>query len=114
MQAVRRHAYEDVLASPGDADLTAHVDFEALAIEARSHGLDVRLITQGDFLAGMGLLERASSLVRLADGATRDALRRAVIRLAGEREMGKLFKAMEVVPTGFGVIADGPDSPSSP
>ena len=114
LQAVRRHAYEDVLASPGEADLTAHVDFEALATEARSHGLDVRLSTQGDFLPGMGLLERASSLGQLADEATRDMLRKAVIRLTSAREMGRLFKVMEVVPAGFGVIANGIDAPAAP
>src|SRR5690606_27996220 len=50
LQAVRRHAYDDVLAHPGEADLTSHVDFAALAEAAERHGLASRLSTQGEFL----------------------------------------------------------------
>ena len=58
LQAVRRHAPEDVLASPGEADLTAHVDFARLAAVGRRHGLQTHAATQGEFLLRMGLLER--------------------------------------------------------
>ncbi len=62
LQAVRRHEYEDMLASPGEADLTAHVDFPALAAAAHAQGLETRFLTQGAFLLAMGLLERAGRL----------------------------------------------------
>jgi SAM-dependent MidA family methyltransferase len=98
-QALRRHQREDVLANPGEADLTAHVDFAALADIARAHGLDVQLTTQGEFLLGMGLLERAGTLGADADAETRQVISDAVERLAGRDAMGDLFKVMKVVPT---------------
>ncbi|PBB20252.1 class I SAM-dependent methyltransferase [Mesorhizobium sp. WSM4313] len=97
-QALRRHRREDVLANPGEADLTAHVDFTPLADMARAHGLDVQLSTQGEFLLGMGLLERAGTLGADADAKTRQAISEAVERLAGRDAMGELFKVMKILP----------------
>ncbi|MBZ9766368.1 MULTISPECIES: class I SAM-dependent methyltransferase [unclassified Mesorhizobium] len=97
-QALRRHRREDVLANPGEADLTAHVDFTPLADMARAHGLDVQLSTQGEFLLGMGLLERAGTLGADADAKTRQAISDAVERLAGRDAMGELFKVMKILP----------------
>ncbi|RUW18889.1 SAM-dependent methyltransferase, partial [Mesorhizobium sp. M1E.F.Ca.ET.041.01.1.1] len=98
LQALRRHDHEDVLANPGEADLTAHVDFAALAATVRAHGLDAELTTQGEFLLGMGLLERAGSLGADADDGARQAISDAVERLAGSDAMGELFKVMKVLP----------------
>lgn len=98
LQALRRHRREDVLANPGEADVTAHVDFAPLADMARAHGLDVQLSTQGEFLLGMGLLERAGTLGADADAETRQAISDAVERLAGPDAMGELFKVMKVLP----------------
>jgi SAM-dependent MidA family methyltransferase len=100
LQAVRRHAYEDVLANPGEADLTAHVDFAALAAAARRQGLDAHLATQGEFLLAMGLLERAGTLGAGSDEAGREAIRVAAERLAGPQGMGELFKVLAVLPRG--------------
>ena len=101
LQAVRAHAYEDVLASPGEADLTAHVDFATLADVARGHGLAAHMTTQEDFLLAMGLLERAGSLGTKADEATREKISAAVERLAGPQAMGELFKVLAVLPSGL-------------
>ncbi|WP_192256209.1 class I SAM-dependent methyltransferase [Mesorhizobium silamurunense] len=98
LQALRRHDHEDVLANPGEADLTAHVDFAALAASARAHGLDAELTTQGEFLLGMGLLERAGALGAKADDGERQTISEAVERLAGPDAMGKLFKVMTIKP----------------
>jgi len=100
LQALLKHAYDDVLAHPGEADLTSHVDFAALASEAAGRGLDTSLMTQGDFLLRMGLLERAGRLGRDADDATRNRLRSEVERLAGPQQMGTLFKALCVARPG--------------
>ena len=100
LQAVRRHAYDDVLAHPGEADLTSHVDFFALARVAQAHGLDARTATQGQFLTGLGLLERAGALGAAADEATRERLRGEVERLAGPEAMGDLFKVLCVARKG--------------
>jgi SAM-dependent MidA family methyltransferase len=97
-QALRHHQREDVLANPGEADLTAHVDFAPLADIVRAHGLDAQLSTQGEFLLGMGLLERAGALGADADAKMRLAISHAVERLAGPDEMGELFKVMKVLP----------------
>lgn len=100
-QAVQAHAFADPLAEPGSADLTAHVDFGALARAARAAGAGVLgPITQGDFLLTMGLLERAGRLGAPLDEPGREAIRAAVERLAGPQQMGTLFKAMAVVPVG--------------
>lgn len=102
LQAVRRHAFADPLDAPGEADLTAHVDFAALARRARGEGAAVHgPIPQGEFLLGLGLLERAGQLGAAADGAARDALAAAVERLAGPEQMGALFKAMAIARPGL-------------
>lgn len=100
LQAVRRHAYDDALAHPGEADLTSHVDFSALARVAQAHGLEARTMTQGAFLLGLGLLERAGALGAAAGEATREKLRGEVERLAGPDAMGDLFKVLCVTPAG--------------
>lgn len=100
LQAVRAHAFDGVLANPGAADLTSHVDFAVLADVARSHGLRARMMTQGEFLLGMGLLERAGALGERADDATRKRLRTEAERLAGPEAMGSLFKVLMIAPPG--------------
>ena len=100
-QAVRKHRYEGVLDNPGEADLTSHVDFSALAAAARSKGLDAHLATQGDFLLGMGLLERAGRLGGTGDEAARSKIASEVERLAGPDGMGNLFKVLAILPAGM-------------
>ena len=58
------------------------------------------MTTQGGFLLGMGLLERAGSLGATADAAEREKITAAVERLAGPQAMGELFKVLAVTPTG--------------
>jgi SAM-dependent MidA family methyltransferase len=100
LQALRRHAHVEPLAEPGKADLTAHVDFFSLAQTAKAHGLDAHLMTQGDFLLGTGLIERAGKLGARADAATRRRLQDEAERLAGPDGMGTLFKVLAVARRG--------------
>jgi SAM-dependent MidA family methyltransferase len=101
LQAVHGHAYADPLAAPGEADLTAHVDFAALAEAARKAGAATHgPLPQGAFLVKLGLLERAGQLGAKADDATRAALQAAVERLAGPDEMGTLFKVLALTRPG--------------
>jgi len=102
-QAVRKHQSESVLDNPGEADLTSHVDFAALAAVARSQGLATHLSTQGEFLLGMGLLERAGRLGQAADDASRAKITAEVERLAGPDQMGNLFKVLAILPSGLAV-----------
>ncbi|WP_163268777.1 class I SAM-dependent methyltransferase [Chelativorans alearense] len=103
LQAVRRHAYDDALAHPGEADLTAHVDFAALARIARGEGLAARLMPQGAFLLGLGLLGRAGRLGADRSAEEQERIRGEVERLAGPEAMGTLFKVLAVMPRGVAV-----------
>ena len=96
LQALYRHHYDDIFAHPGEADLTAHVDFAMLAAIAKAARLDTKLSTQGEFLLGLGLLERAGALGAGRDAALQERLRSEVERLAGPDQMGTLFKVLEV------------------
>lgn len=99
LQAVYRHEYDPPLARPGEADLTSHVDFQALAEAALAAGAHVhRPVTQGEFLVGLGIVERAGALGTGRDALTQAAIRDAVNRLAGEGQgrMGTLFKVLAI------------------
>ena len=97
LQAVHHHAFVDPLATPGEADLTAHVDFAALKKACVNHDVSCHgPITQGDFLLALGLLERAGQLGGDQDEKTRKAISDAVERLAGPDAMGQLFKVFAV------------------
>ena len=107
LQAVKGHEYADPWEEPGTRDLTAHVDFEALAEAARGSGLRVfGPQGQGEWLETMGIGLRAAALSRAAPGRADDvaAARR---RLTSPDEMGTLFKTMALVapdwpePAGF-------------
>jgi SAM-dependent MidA family methyltransferase len=109
LQAVRRHAFVDPLAAPGEADLTAHVDFAALARQAEAAGAAVHgPIEQGAFLLSLGLRERAERLGATADASKRGAVVRAVERLAGAEGMGELFKVLALTRLGVTPPPFGP------
>jgi NADH dehydrogenase [ubiquinone] 1 alpha subcomplex assembly factor 7 len=94
-QAVRGHARADPFDEPGMADLTSHVDFEAItAAIARGGAMPSQTLTQGDFLLAMGLLERATALGTPLGETGREAIRVAVERLAAPDQMGRLFKVV--------------------
>jgi NADH dehydrogenase [ubiquinone] 1 alpha subcomplex assembly factor 7 len=96
LQAVRGHGYAPVLASPGEQDLTAHVDFEAVANAARSAGAKVTsLVTQGEWLNRLGIGARAASLAN-SNPERADELAASVQRLTGREEMGDLFKVIAI------------------
>jgi len=103
LQAVHKHAYDDPLAHPGEADLTTHVDFAALATAAASAGLMTYTLPQGEFLLRLGLAERAGILGAKASEGVRDRLRSEVGRLAGPDQMGDLFKVLAVARRGVAV-----------
>ncbi|WID97929.1 SAM-dependent methyltransferase [Bosea vestrisii] len=99
LQAMKRHAFVDVLAEPGDADLTVHVDFArmaqaGLAVGAAAHGA----VTQRDFLLALGLQQRLEALSRRATPAQAEALASGAERLieTGPTAMGELFKVLAV------------------
>ena len=107
LQAVRKHRRDGPLANPGLADLTAHVDFAALAAVARAHGLGAALLTQGQFLSRLGLKQRAERLAAAGDRGLAERLRGEVERLAGAGEMGELFKVLAIGPRGLALPGFG-------
>ncbi len=103
LQALKSHRHHDPLLEPGAADLTAHVDFAALAEAARAAGAAVfGPTTQGAFLQSLGIALRADALKANQDAATRAEIDAALQRLIGDQGMGSLFKVMAIA---------SPDSP---
>jgi SAM-dependent MidA family methyltransferase len=105
LQAVRGHRFAPVLDRPGEQDLTAHVDFEAVAKAAQ--GVRVtEVVTQGEWLARLGIGHRAAALTK-ASPARAEEIDKAVQRLTCKDEMGDLFKVIAIhspdwpAPAGF-------------
>ena len=95
LQAVRRHKFWPVLSSPGKADITAHVDFEALARAAIDAGASAwGPVAQGVLLARLGLEARVARLMMGKSEADSEEIARGARRLTAPEEMGAVFKAM--------------------
>jgi NADH dehydrogenase [ubiquinone] 1 alpha subcomplex assembly factor 7 len=97
LQAVSGHGFADPLERPGELDLTAHVDFGALARIAQSEGVRVHgPVPQGWFLRRLGIAERAAKLKTGATAAQAEAIDAALARLTegGRTGMGELFKVI--------------------
>jgi SAM-dependent MidA family methyltransferase len=107
LQAVRGHKYAPVLDTPGEQDLTAHVDFQAVATSAGLAGAAVTpVVTQGQWLERLGIAARAASLAR-AHPERAEEVDAALKRLCDPEQMGSLFKVIAVhspdwpAPAGF-------------
>ena len=110
LQALRRHRPVSIFESPGEADLTAHVDFESLAKAASSGGAAVHgPVSQASFLIALGLAAREAALIKNANPDQQIATRSGCRRLIEPAEMGTLFDVLALtqkggpVPAGFGV-----------
>jgi NADH dehydrogenase [ubiquinone] 1 alpha subcomplex assembly factor 7 len=107
-QAIARHSYADPLKNPGQADLTAHVDFQALVravenIGARAHGP----VPQGDFLRRLGIETRAVSLMAKATHEVSEDIAGALRRLvdSGAGGMGQMFKVLAISEPNLATLA---------
>ena len=108
LQAVRGHAFTTLLGEPGEADLSAHVDFTALGDAGRRGGAGVHgPIGQGALLIAMGIAGRAQNLAARNPAAAPD-LTAALARLTEPAAMGTLFKALALLP-GAAATAPGFD-----
>jgi SAM-dependent MidA family methyltransferase len=107
LQAVRAHRFAPVLDAPGEQDLTAHVDFEAVSRAASEAGAAVtRVVSQGEWLKHLGIVARAEALSQSnPDQAAQ--ITRAAHRLIAREEMGGMFKVLAIhspdwpAPAGF-------------
>ncbi|HEY4252623.1 MAG TPA: SAM-dependent methyltransferase [Roseomonas sp.] len=96
LQAMQAHAAADPLAAPGSRDITAHVDFAALAATAQVAGAATHgPLPQGLFLQRLGLATRAATLARIRPSQAAAQLS-AAQRLLAPEAMGRLFKALAV------------------
>lgn len=104
LRGIRHHHPISPFASPGLVDLSADVDFLALAESAlaASDGVEVHgPVDQSFFLGSMGIKERADRLLRNAkDDETRSRLDKGWKRLVdrGPDGMGKVYKALAILP----------------
>lgn len=94
LQAVREHKYESPLTSPGEADLTVHINFYDLASTLHRAGLALDgPVTQAEFLGSLGIVERASRLMS-ANPARAAEIETGVARLLAPNGMGARFKVL--------------------
>jgi NADH dehydrogenase [ubiquinone] 1 alpha subcomplex assembly factor 7 len=99
LQAVGGHAFVNPLISPGEVDLTAHVDFEAITLAAESMGARTHgPVDQTKLLRNLGIEKRAAALKAYASPEKAAEIDVATQRLLGETRtgMGKLFKAIAI------------------
>ena len=96
-QAVQDHASVDPLARPGQADLTAHVDFEALA-HAATPARHTQITEQGLFLHRLGIAARTQTLAQNLQGTALETHLGAYRRLTDQAEMGSVFKVLGLYP----------------
>jgi NADH dehydrogenase [ubiquinone] 1 alpha subcomplex assembly factor 7 len=113
LQALKAHTFHNPLSALGDADLTAHVNFAALAVAARRGGAEAHgPVTQHDFLIQLGIVERLAALKQNATAEQATILQSGVDRLMqrGPTGMGALFKALALTapglptPPGFAIL----------
>ncbi|KAF8476073.1 S-adenosyl-L-methionine-dependent methyltransferase [Kalaharituber pfeilii] len=122
LRGIYKHHRVSPFARPGKVDLSADVDFLALAERACLASEDIEVhgpVEQGTFLLAMGMEERYKQLVKQLDG--KDEKKADVVRTAFERltergggGMGRIYKALAVVPerrgrrpVGFGGVVEG-------
>jgi NADH dehydrogenase [ubiquinone] 1 alpha subcomplex assembly factor 7 len=105
-QALRKHAAHDPLADPGSADLTAHVDFAALARAACQAGASAHgPLGQGAFLEGLGIAARAEALCQGATAGQAEQIESARSRLTDPDQMGELFRVLALTSPGMATPA---------
>jgi SAM-dependent MidA family methyltransferase len=98
-QAIARHSFTDPLKNPGQADVTAHVDFQALARAAEDLGARVHgPVPQGEFLKALGIEQRAATLMAKTTPEVSEDISGALKRLTegGRGGMGSMFKVLAI------------------
>jgi NADH dehydrogenase [ubiquinone] 1 alpha subcomplex assembly factor 7 len=97
LQAVKNHQYWPIIDTLGEADLTAHVDFNALKIASKERGIkEFRNFSQRNFLLSYGIEFRLQELKKTIVQQEYDVLNRQVLRLTSPAMMGELFKVLEI------------------
>lgn len=112
LQAIKGHEYANPLTLPGECDLTAHVDFAAVAAAAAKSGARAwGPVGQGELLERLGIGARAAQLLQGADPRQAEQIGTARHRLTAPNAMGRLFKALAITdperpaPPGFETVS---------
>lgn len=106
LQAVKDHEFCNLLTTPGQADLTAHVDFERLAkIATKAGAQSFPITTQGAFLQELGINYRANALKKTGSAVQIEQDRK---RLVDSDQMGDLFKVLGLAAPGIPGLAGLP------
>lgn len=106
LQAVHRGGFVSPFLNPGRHDLTAHVDFSALAEVAAARGLLAHgPVAQGAFLGALGIGARADALKQGKAPAEAAAITAALLRLTAPQQMGAIFQALALAAPGWPVPA---------
>jgi len=116
-QAIARHSFADPLKNPGQADVTAHVDFQALARAAEDVGARVHgPVTQGEFLKRLGIETRAVALMAKATPEISADVSSALKRLidSGRGGMGSMFKVLAITEPNLVSVAGISDEQPAP
>jgi len=92
-QAMHQHQYVSPLEDSGQCDLTAHINFAALAQHGHKYNLNTQLLTQAEFLINYGIDARLRQLLQ-ANPMQTDALKSGYDRLVDMKQMGELFKVL--------------------
>ncbi len=101
LQAVKGHHFENPLAHPGEADITAHVDFGAVRRAAADAGAEVLgPVSQASFLKNLGIATRAEALAAASPAHSQD-IADGLNRLTSDEAMGRLFKVMAIISPGM-------------
>ncbi|MGO8952944.1 MAG: class I SAM-dependent methyltransferase [Rhodomicrobium sp.] len=105
VQAVKQHRFAGIFEAPGEADLTAHVDFAGLAQTAKALNLDVYgPMPMGEWLLRLGLEARCLQLLSRATAEQAAEIMSRVSRLIDPTQMGALFKAAVLTGGGLGPL----------
>lgn len=96
LQAVKNHKFHPILKDIGTADITAHVDFNAITnIVKQRECKYIKTITQKEFLVSLGIIHRAENLIKIAKtGEQKNQILEGLNRLISEKQMGNLFKVL--------------------
>jgi NADH dehydrogenase [ubiquinone] 1 alpha subcomplex assembly factor 7 len=98
LQAIKNHQFNPVLETLGEADLTTHVDFNALSNAANQRGIkNIAVSLQKDFLIKYGIEIRLNSLKESLSKDDFTNVKKQVFRLTSEQQMGELFKVLELL-----------------
>lgn len=98
LQAIKNHQYSSIIDTLGEADLTAHVDFNALSKAAKEQSIkNIAYGTQRDLLLKYGIELRLESLKNNLSQEDFSIIEKQVFRLTSTRQMGELFKVLELL-----------------